>query len=128
MGWAWNNKRLRPWTAQERVEPLNQKLQRLGVDGIYGRPSGRDAEAVGRLRALWDIGYEGRIDQDGYACDGPGTRLWVFSAQPGQRSAGNGPLEAEAWAWGRLDGGWDGWDDGAGPLVEWQRDRDRGER
>jgi hypothetical protein len=130
MGWAYNNKRHRAWTDEDLADPLNRRLAGMGIDGVYGRPPGRSSEANARTAALRDIGYRGPVDQDGYAAEGPGTLPRVFSARPGRRIGwDDSGLEAEAWAWGRFDGGWDGRDGGEDCEGEtWPDDYPRSRR
>lgn len=108
MGWAYDNKRHRAWTDEDLASPLNRRLADMGVDGVYGRPPARASESNARTAALRNIGYGGPVDQDGYAADGPGTRPRAFST----RQSDDGHLEAEAWCWGKYDGGWEGRDGG----------------
>jgi len=131
MGWAYDNKRQRRFQPEDMANPLNRKLAGMGVDGIYARPKARTVESNARTRAMRGIGYRGPIDQDGYACDGPGADPGRFATGPGWEHLSLRSLRVTAWTAGQFDGGWDGDDNGEGPLTDWVADRaerDRGER
>ena len=79
----------------------------------------RGQESLALMRALLATGYRGRVDHDGYPIDGPGAHPGGYMVRAGQPADRLRSLTKTAQAAALFDGGWDGDDNGEGPLLEW---------